>query len=69
MKGYSVDTVEVNFESLQAGGDGIAGVYRSLLGTLENLESNLQPMLNTWSGEARRAFAERMRSPQLESAA
>jgi early secretory antigenic target protein ESAT-6 len=56
MKGYSVDTVEVNFESLQSGGDGIAGVYRSLVGTLENLESSLHPMLNTWSGEARSAY-------------
>jgi len=51
-----VDTVQVNFEGLQAGGEGINGVYRNLVGTLENLESSLQPMLNTWSGEARSAY-------------
>jgi len=51
-----VVTTEVNFEGLQAGGEGIQGVYRSLVGTLENLESSLQPMLNTWSGEARTAY-------------
>lgn len=51
-----MDTVEVNFEGLQSGGDGINGVYRSLVGTLENLESQLSPMLNTWSGDAKAAY-------------
>lgn len=51
-----MDEVQVNFESLQAGGEGISAVYRSLVGTLENLDSSLHPMLNTWSGEARSTY-------------
>jgi 6 kDa early secretory antigenic target len=51
-----VGTVEVNFEGLQQGAEGINGVYRSLVGTLENLEHELQPMLGTWSGNARDAY-------------
>jgi WXG100 family type VII secretion target len=49
-------TIEVNFEGLQQGGEGITGVYRSLVGTLESLEQELQPMLSSWNGNAREAY-------------
>jgi WXG100 family type VII secretion target len=51
-----VGTVEVNFEGLQSGAEGITGVYRSLVGTLENLEHELQPMLSTWTGTAQETY-------------
>jgi len=56
VKGFSMDETSVSFEGLQSGGEGIMGVYRALVGTLENLESQLGPMVNTWSGDARNAY-------------
>jgi WXG100 family type VII secretion target len=51
-----MDTVDVHFESLQAGGDGVNAVYHSLLRTLDDLDSQLRPMLHSWTGEARSAY-------------
>ncbi len=51
-----MDTVEVNFEGLSSGAQGINGVYRNLVGTLENLESELKPMVSSWSGQARDSY-------------
>jgi 6 kDa early secretory antigenic target len=50
------DEVRVNFEALSSGASGIQATYRALQGTLENLESQLAPMVSTWSGDAREAY-------------
>jgi 6 kDa early secretory antigenic target len=48
--------VHVDFGALGSGAAGIMSTYRSLQGTLENLESQLAPMVATWSGSARDAY-------------
>lgn len=45
--------ISVRFDSLQGGEQGIRNTYSRLVATLEGLESDLQPMISTWSGEAR----------------
>jgi 6 kDa early secretory antigenic target len=51
-----VDSVGVQFEALASGGDGINGVYQSLLGTLDGLEGELKPMMSSWSGDAQQSY-------------
>lgn len=51
--------IKVTFESLQAGQQGIARTYSSLVGTLEDLERKLAPMVSTWTGAAQQAYHER----------
>jgi 6 kDa early secretory antigenic target len=48
--------IHVQFESLATGEQGIRTNYSRLTGTLEQLESDLQPMLNIWSGSAQEAY-------------
>jgi 6 kDa early secretory antigenic target len=48
--------IHVQFESLQAGQQGIQNNYSKLTATLEQLESDLQPMINSWSGAAQEAY-------------
>ncbi|MDT0202158.1 WXG100 family type VII secretion target [Nocardioides sp. AE5] len=48
--------IKVNFGSLEAGQAGILKAHASLVASLDDLESNLQPMLQTWDGEAREAY-------------
>lgn len=48
--------IKVNFGSLEAGQAGIASTHGKLVTTLDELESNLQPMLQTWDGQAREAY-------------
>jgi ESAT-6 family protein len=51
-----VDSVGVDFGALQAGGEGIGGVYKSLLTTLDHLEGQLKPMMSSWTGDAQNAY-------------
>ena len=48
--------IHVAFESLQAGEQGIRNNYAKLTATLEQLESDLQPMISTWSGSAQESY-------------
>lgn len=48
--------IHVQFESLQAGQAGIAKTYSALTATLTQLESDLKPMIETWSGDAQAAY-------------
>lgn len=48
--------VRVDFGALGSGAAGILSTYRALQGTLENLESQLSPMVSTWTGDAREAY-------------
>jgi WXG100 family type VII secretion target len=48
--------IHVQFESLQSGEQGIRNNYAKLTATLEQLESDLQPMINTWSGAAQESY-------------
>lgn len=48
--------IRVNFGSLEAGRAGIMKSHGELVSTLDDLEANLQPMLQTWDGEAREAY-------------
>jgi 6 kDa early secretory antigenic target len=56
-----VDEVHVKFESLNSGAAGILSTYRALQGTLENLEAELGPMVNSWTGDAREAYFQQKR--------
>ena len=48
--------IHVQFESLEAGASGIKQNYAKLQATLEQLNSDLAPMLNSWSGSAQEAY-------------
>lgn len=48
--------ISVQFEALQAGEQGIRNNYAKLTATLDQLESDLQPMINTWSGQAQQSY-------------
>lgn len=48
--------IHVQFESLQAGEQGIRNNYAKLTATLEQLESDLRPMINTWTGAAQESY-------------
>lgn len=48
--------IHVQFESLQAGEQGIRNNYAKLTATLEQLETDLRPMINTWTGSAQESY-------------
>jgi len=48
--------IHVQFESLQTGQQGIQNNFSKLTATLEQLESDLQPMISSWSGAAQEAY-------------
>lgn len=48
--------IHVQFESLQAGEQGIRNNYAKLTATIDQLESDLQPMINSWSGSAQESY-------------
>jgi early secretory antigenic target protein ESAT-6 len=48
--------IHVQFESLQSGEQGIRNNYAKLTATLEQLESDLAPMVNSWSGAAQESY-------------
>ncbi|MBE7186694.1 WXG100 family type VII secretion target [Jatrophihabitans endophyticus] len=48
--------IHVQFESLETGASGIKSNYAKLQATLEQLNSDLQPMLSSWSGAAQEAY-------------
>jgi len=51
-----VDEVHVRFEALSSGAAGIMGTHRALQSTLDNLEAELGPMVNSWTGDAKEAY-------------
>jgi 6 kDa early secretory antigenic target len=51
-----VDEVHVRFEALSSGAAGIVATHRALQGTLDNLEAELGPMVNSWTGDAKEAY-------------
>lgn len=65
----SESTSLVNFGSLDAGSQGIMATYRQLQSTLENLESQLQPMVSSWTGDAREAYFQQKKKWDDASAA
>lgn len=48
--------IHVQFESLQSGQQGIRNNYNKLTATIEQLESDLAPMVASWSGAAQEAY-------------
>ncbi|MCW2597157.1 MAG: hypothetical protein JWR06_990 [Jatrophihabitans sp.] len=48
--------IHVQFDALQTGEQGIRSNYAKLTATLEQLESDLQPMINSWSGTAQESY-------------
>ena len=48
--------IQVNFEALQTGRAGIAQTFNRLQATLEELEADLQPMIETWTGAAQEQY-------------
>ena len=48
--------IKVQFESLASGEQGIRNNYAKLTATLDQLESDLQPMINSWSGQAQESY-------------
>jgi WXG100 family type VII secretion target len=48
--------IHVQFEALQAGQEGIQRTYSALTSVLSQLESDLQPMVESWSGAAQEAY-------------
>jgi early secretory antigenic target protein ESAT-6 len=48
--------IHVDFGSLQAGEQGIRNQYTRLTSTLEQLESDLRPMVASWSGTAQESY-------------
>jgi WXG100 family type VII secretion target len=50
--------IHVQFESLQAGEQGIRNNFAKLQATLEQLESDLQPMIGSWSGAAQESYVQ-----------
>ena len=63
------DEVHVKFESLAAGASGILSTHKALEGTLQNLEAELGPMVNSWTGDARDAYFQQKRKWEEASAA
>jgi len=52
-------SINVNFGALQEAQQGIARTYSSLVSTLETLEQELNPLVNTWTGAAQQAYHEK----------
>jgi early secretory antigenic target protein ESAT-6 len=50
------ESVRVSYGSLAEGSAGIRAAYAALEAELQNLEQQLRPMLDSWSGEAREAY-------------
>jgi len=48
--------IHVQLEALQAGQAGIAKTYGALQATIEQLNSDLNPMIESWSGDAQQAY-------------
>ncbi|PZS25276.1 MAG: WXG100 family type VII secretion target [Pseudonocardiales bacterium] len=48
--------IHVQFESLQTGQQGIHNNYSKLTATIDQLESDLAPMVASWSGAAQEAY-------------
>ncbi|MFI7589853.1 WXG100 family type VII secretion target [Spongisporangium articulatum] len=48
--------IKVNFGSLSSGAAGIGASYQALQSTLDGLESQLAPMVSTWTGDAQQAY-------------
>lgn len=48
--------IRVNFGALGEGQSSIMATHSQLVTTLDDLEANLQPMLETWDGAARDAY-------------
>jgi len=49
-------SISVNFDSLAGGEQGIRSNYAKLNATLEQLESDLRPMISTWTGAAQESY-------------
>ena len=50
--------IHVDFGSLQAGEAGIRNNYAKLTSTLQELESDLAPMVASWSGAAQESYVQ-----------
>lgn len=48
--------ISVKFESLAAGEQGIRNNYSKLVSTLDQLESDLAPMIASWDGAAQESY-------------
>ena len=48
--------IAVNLPSLQGGQDGIHATYNRLQATLDELVTDLRPMISSWSGAAQESF-------------
>lgn len=48
--------IHVQFESLATGEQGIRSNFSKLTATLDQLESDLQPMISSWSGAAQESY-------------
>ncbi len=48
--------IQVDFGALQAGHAGVQNSFTRLQATLDELEANLRPMVDSWSGTAQEAY-------------
>ena len=48
--------IHVQFESLETGASGIRNNYSKLTAAIDQLETDLQPMISSWSGAAQESF-------------
>jgi WXG100 family type VII secretion target len=60
---------EVSFEGLGQGSAGVMATHQALQGTLDDLERQLEPMINTWTGEAKEAYFQQKQKWDSASAA
>jgi early secretory antigenic target protein ESAT-6 len=48
--------IHVQFESLETGASGIRNNYSKLTAAIDQLETDLQPMISSWSGAAQESY-------------
>lgn len=60
--------IRVDFEALGSGAQGIQATFQALQTTLQDLEQQLNPMVSSWSGDAREAYTAQKRNWEQASA-
>jgi WXG100 family type VII secretion target len=60
---------QVDFGGLGQGSAGIMATHRALQGTLDDLERQLEPMVNSWTGDAKEAYFQQKQKWDSASAA
>lgn len=48
--------IQVNLQSLESGSAGLQQLFNRLQGTLDQLDADLKPMIDSWSGAAQESY-------------